>query len=214
MPTRGVGYVFSLVLVAAVVAVTVAGCGGGGGGGGNSNPVINSLTAAAQAIWQSGSTQITVAARDPDGDPLTYTWSANGGTINGAGTSVLFTAPSSGGRYTITVTVRDSGGGQATRTITITVGATVRGTVNDVLDGQPEAGVQVIVNGLSGTTDNTGAFEIVGIGQGTHVLTLGGDWVVAGADVNVTANTPGQVITLNDPVQGVNVGGGPPPPPF
>lgn len=214
MPTRGVGYVFSLVLVAAVLAVTVAGCGGGGGGGGNSNPVINSLTAAAQAIWQSGSTQITVAASDPDGDPLTYTWSANGGNINGAGTSVLFTAPSSGGRYTVTVTVRDSGGGQATRTITITVGATVRGTVNDVSDGQPEAGVQVILNGLSDTTDNTGAFEIVGIGQGTHVLTLGGDWVVAGAGVTVTANTPGQVITLNDPVQGVNVGGGPPPPPF
>lgn len=214
MAMRGFGYVFALLLVAAVLALTVAGCGGGGSGGANSNPVINSLTAAAQAIWQSGSTQITVAATDPDGDPLTYTWVASGGTINGVGASVLFTAPSSGGSYTVTVTVRDNSGGQATRTITITVGATVRGTVNDVSDGKPKAGVQVIVNGLTDTTDNAGAFEIVGIGQGAHVLTLGGDWVVAGSGVTVTATTPGQVINLSDPVPGVNVGGGPPPPPF
>jgi len=213
MTTCGTSLRFLLSLIVVALALTIVGCGGGGTPA-NSNPVINSLTAAAQAVWRSGSTQITVAASDPDGDPLTYTWSASGGTISGAGTSVLFTAPASGGQFTVTVTVRDDSGGQATRNITITVGATVRGTVEDVSDGQPEAGVQVIVNSLSDTTDNAGAFEIVGIGQGTHALTLGGDWVVAGAGVNVTANTPGQVINLAAPVQGVDVGGGPPPPPF
>lgn len=214
MATRGAAYVFLLSLLAAVLAVTLIGCGGGGGGGGNNDPVINSLTAAAQAVWPSGSTQVTVSASDPDGNALTYVWTANGGSVSGSGASVLFTAPAAGGQYRVNVTVQDGQGGQASRNITITVGATVRGTVIDVADDQPEAGVQVIVNGLSDTTDNQGAFEIIGISQGTHALTLGGDWVVSGAGVNVTANTPGQVITLANPVRGVNIGGGPPPPPF
>jgi hypothetical protein len=214
MTTRGAAYLFSLSLIAVVLAVGLVGCGGGGGGGGNNDPVINSLTAAAQTVWQGGSTQVTVSASDPDGNPLSYAWTTNGGSVSGSGASVLFTAPASGGEFRVNVTVSDGQGGQASRNITITVGATVRGTVVDVADDQLEPGVEVRVNGLSDTTDNQGAFEIIGISQGTHALTLGGDWVVSGAGVNVTANTAGQVITLADPVRAVDIGGGPPPPPF
>lgn len=213
MTTRGVAHVFSLSLIVAVLALGLAGCGGGGGGV-NHDPVINSLTAAAQAVWPGGSTQITVNASDADGDPLTYVWSANGGSLSGSGASVLFTAPASGGQFRVSVTVQDGQGGHASRTITITVGAIVRGTVVDVTDDQPEPGIEVIVNGVSDTTDDQGAFEIIGISQGTHTLTLGGEWVVSGTGVSVTATTPGQIITLTDPVRGVDIGGGPPPPPF
>lgn len=217
MTRCGVAHVFLLSSIAVVVGLAVAGCGGGGGdgggGGANHDPVINSLTAAAPAVWQGGSTQITVSASDPDGDRLTYVWTSNGGSVSGSGATVIFTAPASGGCFRVNVTVQDGQGGQASRSITIIVGAIVRGSVVNVVDEQAAAGVQVEVDGISDITDNQGAFEIVGIRQGTHALILGGDWVVPGSGVTVTANTPGQIITLPEPVPGVDIGGGPPPPP-
>ena len=86
----------------------------------NQPPVINSLTAEKEMLVLSES-QIVCAANDPDSDNLTYQWSADGGTIRGAGSSINWTAPDTAGNYTIKATVTDSEGGTVSKSTTIAV---------------------------------------------------------------------------------------------
>jgi hypothetical protein len=60
---------------------------------------------------------VTCNATDPDGDELSYEWSASGGSITGADAAVNWVAPEEIGIYDITVVVDDGRGGNATRTI-------------------------------------------------------------------------------------------------
>ncbi|MGC1187753.1 MAG: OmpA family protein [Candidatus Acidiferrales bacterium] len=53
-------------------------------------------------------------ASDPDNDPLTYTWSANGGDVEGAGAQVRWNSSgANAGTYTVRVSVSDGRGGTA-----------------------------------------------------------------------------------------------------
>jgi outer membrane protein OmpA-like peptidoglycan-associated protein len=68
-------------------------------------------------------------ASDPDGDTLTYEWSAPAGTLaNRANRQTPWTAPMQEGPVPITVTVRDGKGGIATDAVTIQV---IRPVVKD-----------------------------------------------------------------------------------
>jgi outer membrane protein OmpA-like peptidoglycan-associated protein len=58
--------------------------------------------------------QITATAADAEHESLTYTWTANGGTITGSGPSVMLdTSGLPAGRYTVTGHVGDEHGGTA-----------------------------------------------------------------------------------------------------
>lgn len=74
---------------------------------------------------ESGVTAILRAeARDPDGDPLSFRWSASGGTIADTRAEVTdWRAETAPGLITFTVTVDDGRGGVATDTVTIEVSA-------------------------------------------------------------------------------------------
>jgi hypothetical protein len=80
----------------------------------NTPPVIESLTTDCPRVRPGHSGTITCLASDPDGDELTYTWEAERGYIDGEGPEVTWTAPSEYGNYSITVTVSDGRGGEAT----------------------------------------------------------------------------------------------------
>jgi len=54
--------------------------------------------------------QLTCLATDPDNDPLTYVWSVTGGTLNGTGKDVEWTAPPTQGIFEIKVKVSDGKG--------------------------------------------------------------------------------------------------------
>jgi len=71
-------------------------------------PVITSLEAEAEWVGPLDSLQVTCNASDPDGDELSYEWSTTGGSINGTGSEVTWTAPEEVGMYDITVVVEDS----------------------------------------------------------------------------------------------------------
>jgi hypothetical protein len=123
MSLRSTTAILTILVVTALIVVP--GCGGGGGGGGptppaNNAPQIQGFTAPDSA-FPGSVVSITVNATDADGDTLSYTWSANGGTIDGSGATINWTAPVASTNYTITVTVTDGNGGQVQDSVTIAV---------------------------------------------------------------------------------------------
>jgi hypothetical protein len=103
------------LVILAVAALLVGGCTSA-----NHPPLISKLTSSAGWVNPSGSCEVQCVASDPDGDELSYTWSASG-DIAGEGAAVTWTAPAAPGFYTITVIVTDGRGGEATAPLTINV---------------------------------------------------------------------------------------------
>ncbi len=91
----------------------------------NHPPVIDSLVTEALDVRKATPCVIECIASDPDedeyGDELSYTWSASRGSISGEGAVITWTAPNTYGTYTITVTVTDTRGDEATKSISIVV---------------------------------------------------------------------------------------------
>jgi hypothetical protein len=108
--------IISAVIVAVAVLFLASSCN-------SQRPVITSLEAEAEWTVPLGSLQVTCNASAPEGDELSYSWSASGGEINGEGAMVTWTAPDSAGFYDVTVTVTDGAGGEAMGQVTITVRA-------------------------------------------------------------------------------------------
>jgi len=87
----------------------------------NSSPTITSVVVTPGSVNANGIATVTVTASDPDGDALTYAYMVTGGAIQGSGASVSWTAPSSAGAHSVTVTVTDGNGGQAVGNGSLTV---------------------------------------------------------------------------------------------
>jgi hypothetical protein len=87
----------------------------------NRQPIITSLEAEAEWTVPLGSLQVACTASDPDGDELSYEWTATGGEISGTGAVVNWTAPEEVGMYDITVVVDDGHDGEDTGSLTLIV---------------------------------------------------------------------------------------------
>jgi outer membrane protein OmpA-like peptidoglycan-associated protein len=67
---------------------------------------------------------INSTASDPDGDPLTYSYSTSGGQITGTGPAAQFDSTGlTSGSYTVTCTADDGQGGRTSATTTVSVQA-------------------------------------------------------------------------------------------
>ena len=109
------GWLARLIILALAV-IFIGGCTPA-----NQPPVISSLIADEEWVPPSGNCMVRCIASDPDGDELSYTWSASGGNTSGEGAIVTWVAPGEVGAYTITVKTIDSIGGEATEQVTIDV---------------------------------------------------------------------------------------------
>ena len=87
----------------------------------NHPPTITGLIADADWVSPSSSRQVKCDAEDPDGDELSYEWTASGGDVSGSGAVVNWTAPGAVGMYDIQVVVTDSYGAEDTLSLTVSV---------------------------------------------------------------------------------------------
>ncbi|MFH0925447.1 MAG: DUF4082 domain-containing protein [bacterium] len=90
----------------------------------NQPPVINvepSITP--NPLDENIQATLSVAAFDPDGDNLTYTWEVSDGTIQGSGNTVSYLPPDVAVEsiFTINLLISDAGGQAVNRSLTITV---------------------------------------------------------------------------------------------
>ena len=101
----------------------------------NHAPIISSLTANPFSIDTNQTTTISCTASDEDGDTLTYTWTKNGGTISGSGSTIIWTAPTTAGTYTIICTVSDGNGGEDSESVDIIVKLNDEEEIKNVING-------------------------------------------------------------------------------
>lgn len=89
----------------------------------NHPPVISDLTANPSSVDIGQTTTINCSASDPDGDPLTYHWTKNGGAFVGStsGPSVTWRAPSIPGTYRAYCEVTDGERGEDSESVNIVV---------------------------------------------------------------------------------------------
>ena len=87
----------------------------------NQAPEIESVTASPTQLFPDQQSTLSSVASDPDGDPLTYSWSADSGSITGASNaSATFTAGPPG-IVTVTCRVTDTGGAVLAKSIKLSV---------------------------------------------------------------------------------------------
>lgn len=87
----------------------------------NNNPTVT-LSLDRTEVFTCEPVTATATAQDPDGDPLTYSWTLDGQSISGTGSTVpIDTCDLAGGTHTVTVTVNDGRGGTASDTVTFNV---------------------------------------------------------------------------------------------
>lgn len=84
-------------------------------------PRIQGLAAEKYEVELSDSINVYAKAFDKDSGILTYTWSATGGSISGAGATVKYHAPANIGNQQVTLIVTDESGNADTATIDLSV---------------------------------------------------------------------------------------------
>lgn len=89
----------------------------------NRNPTFSVNATCTPGVVEPGQTSnCTATATDPDGDPVTYRWTAPQGTFsNPNAANTVWTAPAQVGNVPVTVTAQDNRGGTATSSVTMQV---------------------------------------------------------------------------------------------
>ncbi|MGN6574432.1 MAG: S8 family serine peptidase [Nocardioides sp.] len=184
----------------------VAGPEGGGGGGGTTN---QAPTAAFTSSCLDLSCSFDGAgSTDPDGMVTSYSWTfGDGGTGTGVTPSHTYT---SGGTYTVTLTVTDNSGATDSSTRSVTVSAPTSGLSFSGSSSQGPKGAWnatvTVSGGVSGTTyagtwsgPGTGSGSCIAGTSGTCVITRTG---IAKKTASVTWSyngTPSAVVTIAKP---------------
>jgi LmbE family N-acetylglucosaminyl deacetylase len=134
-------------------------------------PQITDGPVASPADLTAGQTStLTAGTFDVYGYPLTYSWSANGGSFTGSGASVSYDPPAAPGTYTSTVTVTDGHGASTQNSTFLTVSCGICGTIS----GAGGSGATVTLSGSANSTttaDSSGGFNFDNVANGSYTVT-------------------------------------------
>jgi len=167
----------------------------------NKSPIITGLIA--DAVWTlpSGSLQVTCNASDPDGDELSYEWSATAGDISGTGAVVDWTAPEEVGIYDVTVVVEDGYGGEDTKSVTLSVATGTPPIIEDLIVTAKEP--KYLKGGIPGDYDykvgRTKEYDIecivsdTGVGVSYNWSCEAGE--ISGEGSTITWTAPDKIVT-------------------
>lgn len=126
----------------------------------NHAPVIDAIVASAQVVAPSGQVSLAATVHDPDGDPVTLSWSGPGTFSAPTSASTSWTAPAKSQTAKLTLTVSDRLNAKATASITIEVTAgTGSVKVTASFQSAPEVDEMVLASGrlLPGATTTVDA---------------------------------------------------------
>ncbi len=133
----------------------------------NSAPIIQSVVLSTNVVAPGGQVNATVAATDPDGDALTYAWSASGGSFNtNSAAAVVWSAPATTGPQTLTIQVTDPSGEQAAVSLTIQVASSA---------SQGSANVTVTVDTWPVVSNVTATPSLINVGQTATLAIVASD---------------------------------------
>ncbi len=155
---------------------------------GNAPPAITSLTATPPQTAPGGTLSASVGAQDPNGDALTYTWTApQGWTLSGSGPTVQLTAPNQAGQAgSLSVQVSDGFGGSVSSSILISTAAN-RGPLITTLSALPPSVPRGGSIALSANATDPDGDTL------TYTWTAPAGWtVVAGTPGSATVSAPNQ----------------------
>ena len=134
----------------------------------NSRPILRSLAAAVagrgvREASQGALLDVAAEVRDPDGDPLTFTWKPGPGSgriVSTAGAKAVWQLENASGQQALYVLVSDGNGGETSQSVSIKATGSDVSFAGTVLTqtGVPIAKPTVNINGASLTGDTNGAF--------------------------------------------------------
>ena len=90
-------------------------------GSSNAKSLISSLVADYPRVYPKGMSEIKCVTSVPASDTVQFTWSTDGGSVTGDGSTVLWQAPNEYGDFHVMVTAKDSNGDKADAVLTVSV---------------------------------------------------------------------------------------------
>lgn len=151
---------------------------------GNYPPRIKALAARATTVLRNQKVPLYCTAVDRDGDTLTYEWSSSGGTLEGAGATVVWTAPGEVGVARVSVAVSDGRGGTTRDSLAL--------TVVDVIPSVPRI-EQIVARPTKITLGGSAQVNVVAVDTSGSALTY--SWhvdagTIVGEGASVTWHAP------------------------
>jgi LmbE family N-acetylglucosaminyl deacetylase len=129
-------------------------------------PVANPATVGVGQI-----APMTTSAFDVYGYPLTYTWSANAGSVTGSGTSVNYNPPAASGTYAATVIVTDGHGNSTQNSTFIIAACGICGTVSGTSGSAVTVNLTGAQTATTATNSASGIFSFPGVANGKYTVT-------------------------------------------
>ena len=177
------------------------------------NPPTVQATCQPCAVARGGEVRLRAAASDPDGDPISYGWSAAQGTFTGAtdGQDARWTAPGLIGTFVIRVAVADGRGGTAAAEVVVGVGnrppvfgPSLRFEIAENRDGR---GTPISLGGVRVTDPDGDELELALVSGGDRFAIEAASgalsYIGPGEDFEVGPNRYTLTVTATDTLGGV-----------